>query len=177
MRTGQWIWNWSGLRRKNFALLNRTIASMKEQGGAGCRFCIRGTLGILEEAERDGEDIKVYLPLPIEYAQVKNVKIHSVRIGEREAEAQEYTIARPDAFQRTICFHTKHRKGQKYSVEFSFENREAYKDFSHGSLEHGGPERIKESNRSKWFCRAHGCLAGAAAAPYPVYSPDTGTGV
>ena len=49
---------------------------------------------ILEEAERDGEDIKVYLPLPIEYAQVKNVKIHSVRIGEREAEAQEYTIAR-----------------------------------------------------------------------------------
>ena len=44
---------------------------MKEQGGAGCRFCIRGTLGILEEAERDGEDIKVYLPLPIEYAQVK----------------------------------------------------------------------------------------------------------
>jgi hypothetical protein len=90
---------------------------MKERGGAGCRFCIRGTLGILEEAERDGEDIKVYLPLPIEYAQVKNVKIHSVRIGEREAEAQEYTIARPDAFQRTICFHTKHRKGQKYSVE------------------------------------------------------------
>ena len=82
-------------KAENFALLNRTIASMKERGGAGCRFCIRGTLGILEEAERDGEDIKVYLPLPIEYAQVKNVKIHSVRIGEREAEAQEYTIARP----------------------------------------------------------------------------------
>lgn len=68
-------------KAENFALLNRTIASMKERGGAGCRFCIRGTLGILEEAERDGEDIKVYLPLPIEYAQVKNVKIHSVRIG------------------------------------------------------------------------------------------------
>ena len=66
------------------------------------------------------------------------MKIHSVRIGEREAEAQEYTIARPDAFQRTICFHTKHRKGQKYSVEFSFENREAYLDFSHVGLEHSG---------------------------------------
>ena len=138
-------------KAENFALLNRTIASMKERGGAGCRFCIRGTLGILEEAERDGEDIKVYLPLPIEYAQVKNVKIHSVRIGEREAEAQEYTIARPDAFQRTICFHTKHRKGQKYLVEFSFENREAYKDFSRGSLEHGGPERIKERTGANGF--------------------------
>ncbi|MDU1908061.1 MAG: hypothetical protein E6760_06390, partial [Eggerthella sp.] len=34
-----------------------------------------------------------YTPLPIEYAQIKNVKIHSVRIGEREAEKQEYTIA------------------------------------------------------------------------------------
>ena len=61
-------------KAENFALLNRTIASMKERGGAGCRFCIRGTLGILEGAERDGEDIKVYLPLPIEYAQVKMVR-------------------------------------------------------------------------------------------------------
>ncbi len=138
-------------KAENFALLNRTIASMKERGGAGCRFCIRGTLGILEGAERDGEDIKVYLPLPIEYAQVKNVKIHSVRIGEREAEKQEYTIARADAFQRTICFHTKHRKGQKYSVEFSFENQEAYLDFSHGSLEHGGPERTKERTGANGF--------------------------
>lgn len=133
-------------KAENFGLLNRTIASMKEKGGAGCRFCIRGTLGIQEEAEREGEDIKVYLPLPIEYAQIKNVKIHSVRIGEREAEKQEYTIARADAFQRTICFHTKHRKGQKYSVEFSFENREAYLDFSHVGLEyseekHGGEKQ------------------------------------
>lgn len=94
-------------KAENFGLLNRTIASMKEKGGAGCRFCIRGTLGIQEEAEREGEDIKVYLPLPIEYAQIKNVKIHSVRIGEREAEKQEYTIARADAFQRTICFRHK----------------------------------------------------------------------
>lgn len=125
-------------KAENFGLLNRTIASMKDQGGAARRFCIRGTLGILEEAEREGEDIKVYLPLPIEYAQVKNVNIRSVRIGDREAEQQEYTIARADAFQRTICFHTKHRRGQKYSVEFSFENREAYLDFSHGSPEYIG---------------------------------------
>lgn len=141
-------------KAENFALLNRTIAAMKEQGGAGCRFRIRGTLAIREEAERAGEEIKVYLPLPIEYAQIKNVNVHSVRIGGREAENWEYTIARADAFQRTICFHTKHRKGQEYSVEFSFENQETYLDFSCESLKHGGPE--PGSERGAESCRKNG---------------------
>ena len=36
-------------------------------------------------------------------------------------------------------------------MEFSFENREAYLDFSHGSLEHGGPERTKERTGANGF--------------------------
>ncbi len=53
-------------------------------------------------------------------------------IGGREALPSEYTVADAGQSQRTICFHTEHRRGQRYAVEFSFENHAPYRDFSRG---------------------------------------------
>ncbi len=119
-------------KRKNFQLLEETIERMKEKGGLGYRFRIRSTMKIAPRAEREGEEIKVYLPLPIEYAQVRNVKIYGVYIGGRKAEESEYTLAPAHAAQRTVCIRAVHHCGQEYAVEFSFENHAPYVDLSLG---------------------------------------------
>ena len=55
----QWTWNWSGLSEKLLRFLTRTIASMRKNGEApDAGFVSAAHFGILEEAERDGEDIK-----------------------------------------------------------------------------------------------------------------------
>lgn len=117
---------------KNTLLLEDTIERMRERGGLGCRFKIRSTMTIAPRAEREGEMIRVYLPLPIEYAQVKRVEVLGVYIGGREAAEPEYTIASAQAAQRTVCIYTAHHVGQDYAVEFSFENHAPYVDLSRG---------------------------------------------
>ena len=104
--------------------------TMKTKGGMACRYHMKSTLRLEKEAERDGAEIRVYLPIPVEYAQVKNFKLLSVTIEtegvKREAEPGEYTVSAPDYPQRTVCFHTVHHTGQTYSIEFSYENHMRY---------------------------------------------------
>ncbi|MBS6951713.1 MAG: transglutaminase domain-containing protein [Enterocloster asparagiformis] len=119
-------------RKDNLRLLEEAMRRMKESEGMSCSFRIRSTVEIKPEAEREGEPIRVYLPLPIEYSQIRNVKVEGVYVGGREAEPSEYTVAAPLEAQRTICFHTNHRRGQQYAVEYSFENHAPYHDFSRG---------------------------------------------
>ena len=131
----------------NVELLDETIKAMKAQKSLGYRFRIRGTLSIKEESKKDEGAIRVYLPLPIEYSQITNTVVHRVLIGDREAREDEYTIGPADAPQRTICFHTVHRPGQKYTVEYSFENHMTYRDLSQcrpGSAPETFPDRRVE---------------------------------
>lgn len=111
-------------------ILNQAIKTMKTKGGMACRYHMKSTLRIEKKAERDGAAIRVYLPIPVEYAQVKNFKLLSVTIEtegvKREAEPGEYTVSAPDYPQRTVCFHTVHHAGQTYSIEFSYENHMRY---------------------------------------------------
>ncbi len=148
-------------RQDNFRLLENAMARMKESEGMSCSYRIRSTVEITPEAEREGESIRVYLPLPIEYSQIRNVKVESVSIGGREALPSEYTVADAGQPQRTICFHTEHRRGQRYAVEFSFENHAPYRDFSRGQAldraaalaqrSEGSQGEIREIRRD--FCR------------------------
>lgn len=134
----------------NFALLDKTIQEMQEKGGIGCWFQISVSMWIKEEAEREGEMIRVHLPLPIEYAQIHKVIIHSVKIGGKEAAGEAYSVAPPEAPQRTICFHTRHHRGQSYQVEFSFENHCVYRNLHTGTAGAGSPAKcdvhVTESN-------------------------------
>ena len=111
-------------------LLDTTICAMEEAGGQTRRFHMKITIGINSQAERDGSPIRVYIPIPIEYAQIENFKLLAVRIGDREAAPEEYTVAPPAYAHRTVCFETIHRLGQKYQVEFVFENHAVYVDMN-----------------------------------------------
>lgn len=71
------------------------------------------------EAVRQGERVRVYLPIPIEYAQVKNVKLLGTSM-------EPYTVA-PDLWpQRTVCFETTAGAEQEFSVLYEFENHMSY---------------------------------------------------
>ena len=56
-------------------LRDQTIKRMKEKGGLAYYFRIRSTLKIREEAFEPGKTVRVYLPIPLEYAQVRNFRL------------------------------------------------------------------------------------------------------
>ncbi len=111
-------------------MLDTVIEKMELQGGMACRFSICSTMKLAPEAERPGEMISVYLPVPVEYAQVRNFRLLSVTIGEngkeRPAAKEEYTLSPPQYPQRTVCIRTIHRPGQTYSIEYTYETHMQY---------------------------------------------------
>lgn len=111
-------------------LLDTTIEAMKAEGGQTRRFHMKITIRLKPEAERDGSKIRVYIPIPVEYAQVEGFKLLSVTIGERKAEEDEYIVAPPQQVQRTVCIETIHKTGQVYGAEFEFENHSDYVDLN-----------------------------------------------
>ena len=111
--------NQSG-RTKNFQLLDSAIAKMKGSGLLNYHFHIRSTIQIEEGARRIGEKIQVHLPIPVEYAQVKNFHLLSTF-------PDPVGIASPEYPQRTVCFETVLKEGMKFSVEYEFENHMRYR--------------------------------------------------
>lgn len=130
--------------RENSEFLNKTIALMKEQGGISRRFSIKTVLHLNEEAQRPGERIRVYLPIPVEYAQVKQVRllhaqvvfasgeqkdvpVFRIRSGDepekREEEGSSFIawIAPEDAGQRTVCFCGEYQKGMSFQIEYTYQ--------------------------------------------------------
>ena len=59
-------------KSENSDFLNQVIAVMKEEGKISRRFRVQTTMCLKESAQRSGEEIRVYLPVPVEYAQVKD---------------------------------------------------------------------------------------------------------
>lgn len=104
---------------QNFALLDETIRRMKEQGTMAYYFHIRSTLSVRPEWERPGERIRVHLPVPVEYAQVKDFRLLA-------ASDSMKSCAPPDYPQRTVYFEDTMAAGKKFMVEFSFENHMSY---------------------------------------------------
>ena len=112
-----------GLKDKegNFTMLNTIIAKMKENGSAACHMHIRTTMSIKEGAVKDGEILKVHLPIPKEYAQVKNFKLLN-------ASPKPTHVGAPDYEHRTVYFEVPYTKGQTFGVEYTFDNYSEYKN-------------------------------------------------
>lgn len=100
-------------KQDHTAMLNDVIRRYKEHGGARARFHMRSTMTIDPVSGRDGQKVYAHLPLPIEYAQVKNVRILSL------SHPDDAVIAPPDYPQRTVCFHALPEK--PFSVEYTYE--------------------------------------------------------
>ena len=88
---------------ENAGFLDRTIAYMKRYGKISCRFHMTTTLGICKEAQREGERIKVYLPIPVEYAQIKHFQLLGASlIGEDGEIVSVPVFRRPQIFYHEV---------------------------------------------------------------------------
>ncbi|MBP1927046.1 transglutaminase-like putative cysteine protease [Sedimentibacter acidaminivorans] len=94
-------------------LLIDNIKMMKEKGEVSYFIHLRTSLKIKKEYSRVNENIKVHLPLPIGYRQVKNINI---------LKTQAKYISSHDYPQRTAFFEEKLRDDHEFSVEYTYEN-------------------------------------------------------
>ncbi len=108
-------------KRKNFALLDETIASMKKKGSLSYHIRIRSTLTVQPDSVREGAPITVHLPIPSAGAQAKKIRILSVS-------PEPFLVAPDDAPQRTVCFREALKPGQEFTVEYEYDNSVDYAD-------------------------------------------------
>ena len=99
-------------------LLDETIASMKEKGELKCRIHVRSSIWIDPSYEKEGKTVRVWLPIPKEYAQVEDLKIISM--------SHEGKINDNDVDQRCIYFEKTYEPGDRFTVEYSFINHMKY---------------------------------------------------
>jgi hypothetical protein len=108
-------------KKKNFALLDETIASMKKKGSLSYHIRIRSVLTVDPDSVREGEPITVHLPLPVAGAQAKNIKILSTSL-------EPFSIGSENDPQRTVCFRETLKAGQEFAVEYEYDNCMNYAD-------------------------------------------------
>lgn len=101
--------------------LNEYIQKMKAQGEMTYRIHMRASFKVKKDKQRVGEVIKVHLPLPIEYAQVKNFQI-------LKTSHEPTYIAPSDHPARTIYFEKEYEADEEFSVEYVFDNAVKYVD-------------------------------------------------
>ena len=93
------------------------IRKMKEEGRLSVFFHVRTEMKVSPVPGHENEETTVNLPIPMEYAQVKNVRL----LG---CSHENPVIAPPDFPQRTICMRGK--CDQPFFVEYTFENHMRY---------------------------------------------------
>lgn len=107
-----------GDERSNF--LDENIRDTKEKGSASYFIQIRSSVKLKDEAVRNGQKVKVYLPLPIN-CQQSNIKIIKTTPEAKYVSDENYPS-------RTAFFETILGENQEFSVEYSFESSLKYND-------------------------------------------------
>ena len=105
-------------KKQNFAALDAVIREMKANGGAARRWHVRHTLQIRPERCREGREILVHLPLPVEYDCVENFRL--LDCGPVEGFVS-------DAPQRTIAFRKPLARDDVFFAEYVFDVRMKYR--------------------------------------------------
>ncbi len=101
------------------ALLDAAVAQMKDAGDMAVRFHMHTTMTVDELPGRENQTVKAHLPLPIDYAQVKNIQI--LQVSEHP-----HTIAPADYPQRTICFEAVPQADKPFMVDYTYETHMQY---------------------------------------------------
>ncbi len=164
-------------KQSNAERLNQIISYMKEHDGITCRFRLRSTLQVDEKAEQEGRLIKVYLPVPVEYAQVKAFRLLGAGVTLADGNLQDVPVRRipadgpcrdifrerqdesnqvpfqawlaPEtAAQRTICIDGSYQKGCRFWVEYEYRIQMPYVDAYNGaSAEEGAVGWIPQEEK------------------------------
>lgn len=101
-------------RQENFDALDGIIARMKEQGGLKLHMHMRTTLTIKPEAQRPGERIRVWLPLPVRDAQ-------SQPHQQINTSPPAKLIAGESQAQRTALFEAVYQPDMAFVTEFAYD--------------------------------------------------------
>ncbi len=99
-------------------LLDETIAAMKEKGELSCRIHVKSSIWIDPAYEKEGKTVRVWLPVPKEYAQVEELQIISM--------SHEGMVNDNEVEQRCVYFEKPYKKGERFTVEYSFLNHMKY---------------------------------------------------
>lgn len=127
-------------------ILEKVITEMKEEGELSYKIHVKLSLKIKEEYQKEGKIIRVWLPIPIEYAQVENFKLFSCTPnGIVNDEKADY---------RCVYFEMPYKRNQEFSVEFEFVNHSIYQKLD--------PEKVEKTQPS--FCLEE-------IVPHYVFSP------
>ncbi|MEG0365883.1 MAG: transglutaminase-like domain-containing protein [Coprobacillus sp.] len=116
---------------KHYELLDEVITKMKDKGELSYKIHVKVCLKIKEEYEEIGNIVRVHLPIPIEYAQVEDLKIIKTI-------PSATLINDNNQPHRTVYFEVPLQKNQEFSVEYEFINHSYYHhlDESIVTLEH-----------------------------------------
>lgn len=110
-----------GIDTQNYDLLDEVITKMKEKGELAYKIHVKVCLKMKEEYERVGKMVRVYLPVPIEYAQVHDLKIINTN-------PKATLINDSNEPHRCVYFEVCLEKDQEFSVEYEFINRMKYQE-------------------------------------------------
>lgn len=104
-------------------LLCENIVRMKDDLCRRVHIHLRATMRLTEAGKEKcrGKHIRVYLPLPVEYAQVHNYRLHAIS-------PKPLAVAGPEYPQRTAVFEADCSGEEIFSAEFSFDNVVEYQE-------------------------------------------------
>jgi transglutaminase-like putative cysteine protease len=102
-------------------ILNDTVNEIISNGEKKYFIHLRTGIELMEEGTKIGEKIRVHIPIPQNAIQIKNIKIlntsHEIKY-----------ISPEDHPQRTIYFEGEVKGGDKFTVEYSYENHIKYNE-------------------------------------------------
>lgn len=111
---------------KNAALLRENVRLMEEHGGRTVHMRLLTRLSLTPEAEKAcmGKTAHVYMPLPVEYAQVRNLRL----LGFEDTAGEPVSVDNGSYPQRTARFETVIRGGEVWQTEFEFDNETVFRN-------------------------------------------------
>ena len=107
------------LNQGHQSALDEMMKDMKKSRGAVWRFRLKTTVSLKEEAQRIGERIRVYLPLPVSDAQCCAGKI-------RISSPDQAFIATENTPQRTACWNVTYEKDMVFATDAEWIIRAPY---------------------------------------------------
>lgn len=111
---------------KNAALLRENVRLMEEHGGRTVHMRLLTRLSLTPEAEKAcmGKTAHVYMPLPVEYAQVRNLRL----LGFEGTAGEPVSVDNGSYPQRMARFETVIRGGEVWQTEFEFDNETVFRN-------------------------------------------------
>lgn len=111
---------------KNAALLRENVRLMEEHGGRTVHMRLLTRLSLTPEAEKAcmGKTAHVYMPFPVEYAQVRNLRL----LGFEGTAGEPVSVDNGSYPQRTARFETVIRGGEVWQTEFEFDNETVFRN-------------------------------------------------